>query len=96
MTTDDHKTKLAELEERRAKALAPAGEAANARQRKRGKRTARERVEALVDDGSFVELVRTRRPGVSRRRRRHGPRDDRRPSGLPLLARFHGARWIAR
>jgi propionyl-CoA carboxylase beta chain len=56
MTTDDRKTKLAELEERRAKALAPAGEAANARQRERGKRTARERVEALVDDGSFVEL----------------------------------------
>jgi acetyl-CoA carboxylase carboxyltransferase component len=56
MTTDDRKTKLAELEERRAKALAPAGEAANAKQRERGKRTARERVEALVDDGSFVEL----------------------------------------
>jgi acetyl-CoA carboxylase carboxyltransferase component len=56
MTTDDHKTKLAELEERRAKALAPAGEAANAKQRERGKRTARERVAALVDDGSFVEL----------------------------------------
>jgi acetyl-CoA carboxylase carboxyltransferase component len=48
----------ARLERMRAESLAPAGEAANARQHERGKRTARERVEALVDDGSFVELDR--------------------------------------
>ncbi|HEY0393772.1 MAG TPA: acyl-CoA carboxylase subunit beta [Candidatus Elarobacter sp.] len=46
------------LERMRAESLAPAGEDANERQRARGKRTARERVEALVDSGSFVELDR--------------------------------------
>jgi propionyl-CoA carboxylase beta chain len=46
------------LEQMRAESLAPAGEDANERQRARGKRTARERVEALVDPGSFVELDR--------------------------------------
>ena len=45
-----------DLAERRRRALAPAGEAANEQQHARGKRTARERVEALVDSGSFVEL----------------------------------------
>jgi acetyl-CoA carboxylase carboxyltransferase component len=53
---DAHAAKLRELEALRAQALAPAGEAANDRQRARGKRTARERVETLVDEGSFVEL----------------------------------------
>src|SRR6202140_1823537 len=42
----------------RAESLAPAGEDASERQRAPGKRTARERVEALVDPGSFVELDR--------------------------------------
>src|SRR3984957_5388386 len=42
----------------RAASLAPAGEAANDRQHARGKRTARERVESLVDPESFVELDR--------------------------------------
>lgn len=46
------------LEQMRAASLAPAGETANDKQRERGKRTARERVEALVDPGSFVELDR--------------------------------------
>ncbi|HEY0615202.1 MAG TPA: acyl-CoA carboxylase subunit beta [Candidatus Elarobacter sp.] len=46
------------LERMRAESLAPAGEDANERQRARGKRTARERVDALVDPGSFVELDR--------------------------------------
>jgi acetyl-CoA carboxylase carboxyltransferase component len=53
---DEQKRKIDDLKARRDRALAPAGEAANAKQRERGKRTARERVEALVDDGSFVEL----------------------------------------
>jgi acetyl-CoA carboxylase carboxyltransferase component len=56
MLRDGHQAKLDELTARRERALAPAGEAANAKQRERGKRTARERVETLVDDGSFVEL----------------------------------------
>jgi acetyl-CoA carboxylase carboxyltransferase component len=51
-----HDAKLRQLEALRAQALAPAGEAANDRQRARGKRTARERIEALVDPDSFVEL----------------------------------------
>jgi len=38
--------------------LAPAGEAANDKQHARGKRTARERIETLVDPDSFVELDR--------------------------------------
>ena len=44
------------LAQKRARALAPAGEEANERQHARGKRTARERIAALVDEGSFVEL----------------------------------------
>ena len=52
----DHRKNRTELEDRRERALAPAGEAANQKQRERGKRTARERVETLVDEGSFVEL----------------------------------------
>src|ERR1700694_5952142 len=46
------------LEEMRVESVAPAGAEANERQRARGKRTARERVEALVDADSFVELDR--------------------------------------
>jgi acetyl-CoA carboxylase carboxyltransferase component len=51
-----HLARIAELQAKRSGALAPAGEEANARQHARGKRTARERIEALVDEGSFVEL----------------------------------------
>src|SRR5271156_2991334 len=53
---DNHRAKIEALEAKRADALAPAGAAANDRQRSRGKRTARERGNALVDEGSFVEL----------------------------------------
>ncbi len=45
-----------ELRRKRAEAMAPAGEAAVARQHQRGKLTARERIERLVDAGSFVEF----------------------------------------
>jgi len=48
----------ARLAAMRAQSLAPAGEAAIERQHARGKRTARERIEALVDPESFVELDR--------------------------------------
>ena len=57
-TAETAHEQAARLERMRAESLAPAGEAANARQHERGKRTARERVEALVDEGSFVELDR--------------------------------------
>ena len=51
-----HEEKYAELLRKREQALAPAGQAAIDRQHQRGKRTARERVEALVDPDSFIEL----------------------------------------
>jgi len=60
MTSEEsaHERAYARLAAMRAESLAPAGEAANAKQHERGKRTARERVEALVDPGSFAELDR--------------------------------------
>ncbi|CEA07552.1 putative propionyl-CoA carboxylase beta chain 5 [Arthrobacter saudimassiliensis] len=56
--TDLHTTagKLAELRRRQAEALAPAGPEAIEKQHARGKHTARERIEMLVDAGSFVEF----------------------------------------
>jgi methylmalonyl-CoA decarboxylase subunit alpha len=48
--------KLSGLEERRAKVLAGGGAKRVATQHSKGKKTARERIEALVDPGSFVEL----------------------------------------
>ncbi len=47
--------KLAELERRRNEAAAGGGETAIAKQHDKGKLTARERVELLLDDGSFTE-----------------------------------------
>jgi acetyl-CoA carboxylase carboxyltransferase component len=47
---------LAELEQRRAEALAMGGPEKLARQHGRGRLSARERIAALVDPGSFVEL----------------------------------------
>jgi propionyl-CoA carboxylase beta chain len=54
--TSAHYEKIVELERKRALALDPAGPGANDRQHARGKRTARERIDALVDAESFVEL----------------------------------------
>ncbi|PZR57802.1 MAG: methylmalonyl-CoA carboxyltransferase [Candidatus Meridianibacter frigidus] len=51
-----HEEKYAELLSKRELARAPAGKEAIAKQHQRGKRTARERIESLVDDGSFIEL----------------------------------------
>ncbi|HEY9084390.1 MAG TPA: acyl-CoA carboxylase subunit beta [Candidatus Tyrphobacter sp.] len=48
--------RLKELREKREQAQAPAGQAAVERQHARGKKTARERLEMLVDPGSFTEL----------------------------------------
>ena len=51
-----HSSRLDLLKSKREQADAPAGEAAIKRQHERGKLTARERVERLLDPGSFVEL----------------------------------------
>ncbi len=49
--------KLKELDERRAKVLAQGGPEAVERQHKRGKMTARERIDRFFDPGTFVELM---------------------------------------
>jgi len=54
--TPAHQTNIEALREKRAQALEPGGPGSNERQHARGKRTARERVEALVDPDSFIEL----------------------------------------
>ena len=48
--------KIADFHDRRARSEAPAGRAAIDKQHARGKNTARERVELLLDEGSFVEF----------------------------------------
>jgi len=53
-----HEEKYAELMRKREQAQAPAGPGSIEKQHERGKRTARERVEALVDPDSFIELDR--------------------------------------
>jgi propionyl-CoA carboxylase beta chain len=55
---DIHTTagKLAELRKRSAETLHPVGEAAVEKVHEKGKLTARERIYALLDEGSFVEL----------------------------------------
>ena len=53
-----HEEKYAELRRKRTLADAPAGAKAIERQHERGKRTARERIDALVDPESFTELDR--------------------------------------
>jgi propionyl-CoA carboxylase beta chain len=66
-------SRLAELERLREEALHPGDEKAVRRQRERGKLLARERVERLLDPGSFVELdrfVRHRNPHFGMMERR--------------------------
>ncbi|HEY5426432.1 MAG TPA: carboxyl transferase domain-containing protein, partial [Candidatus Tumulicola sp.] len=53
-----HREKYDELNRKRATAEAPAGPEAVEKQHARGKRTARERIEALVDERSFTEFDR--------------------------------------
>lgn len=52
---------LADLRDRREQSLNPGSERSLAKQRERGKMTARERVEALLDPGSFMEVGQLRR-----------------------------------
>ena len=59
--------RIAQLEERRREALQPGSKAAIQRQHDRGKMLARERIEYLLDDGSFHELdmlARHRNPAI--------------------------------
>nr|WP_240731819.1 acyl-CoA carboxylase subunit beta [Egibacter rhizosphaerae] len=56
--TDTTAGKLEELRRRKAEAEEPGSERAVQRQREKGKLTARERVDALLDEGSFVETDR--------------------------------------
>jgi propionyl-CoA carboxylase beta chain len=53
-----HHEKYEELRRKAALALAPSGPDGVSKQHARGKRTARERIEALVDEGSFTEFDR--------------------------------------
>ena len=57
-SVDPHTTagKLAELQRRRYEAVHAGSERAVEKQHARGKKTARERIEALLDEGSFMEL----------------------------------------
>ena len=48
--------RIADLKQRYHEAVTAAGEAAIEKQHAKGKQTARERVEQLLDQGSFVEL----------------------------------------
>jgi acetyl-CoA carboxylase carboxyltransferase component len=64
--------RLAELAERKEAALHAGAPHAVERQHARGKMTARERIDYLLDDGSFQELdmlARTRAPGVAEEKR---------------------------
>jgi propionyl-CoA carboxylase beta chain len=54
--TNGTAARLEELARRRAQAALGGGDDAVARQHERGKLTARERIDLLLDDGSFVEL----------------------------------------
>ncbi len=62
--------RIAQLEQRRREALQPGSEASIQRQHERGKMLARERIEYLLDDGSFHELdmlARHRNPQIPER-----------------------------
>ncbi|GAA4373540.1 acyl-CoA carboxylase subunit beta [Paeniglutamicibacter cryotolerans] len=48
--------KIAEFRRRQAASMAPSGLAAIERQHSKGKHTARERIDMLLDDGSFIEF----------------------------------------
>ncbi len=52
---------LADLRDRREQSLSPGSDRSIAKQRARGKMTARERVDALLDPGSFMEVGQLRR-----------------------------------
>src|SRR5918996_2862947 len=66
MAEHEMSERLADLDKRKEEALAPGTDAARQRQHDRGKLLARERIELLVDPGSFHELdLLARRPSDS-------------------------------
>ena len=95
------KDKLEELRQMRAKAKMGGGAERIADQHARGKLTARERIDALLDRDSFQELGRLATHNIAdfgmaeqevrRRRRGHRLRQDRRPPGGRLCPGFHRA-----
>ena len=94
--------RMARLDAMRAEALLGGGRERIEQQHARGKLTARERLDLLLDADSFIELdafVTNRNPevetAVPRRRRRHGARHDRRAAGLRLQPGLHRLRWLA-
>ena len=98
--------RLARLDaDARARRSSAAAQARIEQQHARGKLTARERLDLLLDPDSFVELDafvthRATAFGLEeqrypRRRRRHRPRHDRRPARLRLQPGLHGLRRIA-
>ena len=96
---------LDRLEKRREEARLGGGKARIEAQHKRGKLTARERIELLLDKGSFEEFDmfvehRSNEFGMEkiedpRRRRRHRLGYGQRPRRLSLLQGFHGVRRLA-
>ena len=98
--------RLEQLEELRKAVVDHASEKAVEKQHAKGKYTARERIEKLLDPGSFQELdtyVRHRTTEFEMQKNRpwgdavvtgHG--HDRRPARVRLLAGLHGLRRLAR
>ena len=81
--TDTTKEKLEELERRRDEAAHQGSERSVERQRKQGKLLARERLEVLLDPGSFVELDR-----YVRHRNPHFGMMDKRPWGDAVVTGY--------
>ncbi|MDP9433919.1 MAG: acyl-CoA carboxylase subunit beta, partial [Actinomycetota bacterium] len=75
--------KLAELRRRNELAQHPGNEAVMARRREQGKLSARERIAALLDEGSFVEL-----DALTRHRARDFGLDARRPAGDGVITGY--------
>ena len=104
---DIHTTagKLADLDRRLDEAVHAGSAKAVEKQHAKGRKTARERIELLFDEGSFVELdelarhrstafgLEKKRP--VRRRRGHRLRHHRRPPGVRVLPGLHGLRRLA-
>ena len=87
--------KLAELREKLELAKEPGGEKAVAKREKKGIPSARARIHALLDPGSFLEIgALAKTPGdperALRRRRGHRARHHQRPAGRRVLARPDG------
>ncbi len=82
---DIHTTvgKLADLRNRIDEAAHPGSKRAVEKERARGKKTARERVELLVDDGSFVEF-----DGLARHRSTAFDMESKRPAGDGVVTGF--------